>query len=457
MKFKNLILTAVVSIGIASCTSSLKKADISSSANATEEITKMDMATSQAYVSQVDILAPTEFDLSAKKLQKAKKDLADGDDHEKVIDSIAYSKAYLDQANRLAESRRGKATAILDSRQKAIDAGSKVYGPTAQQLDKADRELKSFAEKIEKLTAQDVAVMQKNYLDIELVAVENRQLGRAKGLIESAKKKGAARHAPNALKTAEIDFQAAEGLVKANRSVSSTYSNEVAKADQSAIYLTAILEETQSGRIKEDVARKVVDQNKRLDQLTAQLNEASDRQKELSVANSELSSTISGQSSELNRQNAELRQANKTVSLQQALQDAQKQFSSDEAEVFQQGNNVVIRLKQIQFASGKAELPEAAKPLLDKVRIVSEELGPQQVRIEGHTDAVGSQQMNQALSEERAQTIANYFSENGIERQKMQTVGIGFAKPLATNKTKEGRAQNRRVDVIITPDTSITE
>lgn len=118
---------------------------------------------------------------------------------------------------------------------------------------------------------------------------------------------------------------------------------------------------------------------------------------------------------------------------------------------------MVIRLKQIQFASGKAGLPTAAIPLLEKVRDVAQELGPKSVLIEGHTDAMGSEEANKTLSESRAETIADYFSENGIERTKMQTAGLGFSKPLATNKTKEGRAQNRRVDVIITPDSAITE
>lgn len=457
MKFKSLIVAALVLIGIASCTSSIKKADISSTANPTEEIAKLDQATSKAYAGQVDILAPMEFDLSANKLSKAKKDLADGEDRDEVIESIAYSKAYLDQAQGVAESRRGKVAAILDSRQKAIDAGAKTFGPASKQLDKTDRELTSSAEKYENLSAKDVAALQKDYLDIELIAVENRQLGRAKGLIESAKKKGASNDAPNALKTAEINYKSAEGVVRANRSVSAMFARQVALADQSAIYLTAILNETQNGKVKEDVARRMVDQNRRLEQLTAQLNTASDRQTELRAANSELNSTLSGQTGELERQNAELQQANQSVRLQQALKDAQDRFSTNEAEVFQQGNNVVIRLKLIQFATGKAELPMAAIPLLDKVRAVSEELGPQLVRIEGHTDAVGSEALNRVLSQERAETIANYFSENGIERQKMQTVGVGFAKPLATNKTREGRAQNRRVDVIITPDSSMIE
>jgi outer membrane protein OmpA-like peptidoglycan-associated protein len=55
------------------------------------------------------------------------------------------------------------------------------------------------------------------------------------------------------------------------------------------------------------------------------------------------------------------------------------------------------------------------------------------------------------LSENRAQAVATYFSSNGIERGKIQAVGEGYKAPIASNKTKAGRAQNRRVDVIITP------
>jgi OmpA-OmpF porin, OOP family len=94
-------------------------------------------------------------------------------------------------------------------------------------------------------------------------------------------------------------------------------------------------------------------------------------------------------------------------------------------------------------------------PILARVRDVAQELGPKNLRIEGHTDSMGSDSVNKTLSQSRAQTIADYFSRNGIDRAILETEGLSFSKPLATNKTKEGRAQNRRVDVIITPDGTI--
>ena len=73
--------------------------------------------------------------------------------------------------------------------------------------------------------------------------------------------------------------------------------------------------------------------------------------------------------------------------------------------------------------------------------------------VEGHTDSTGSPGKNQELSQERAQAVASYFQSNGMESGKVEAVGYGFKKPLTSNKTKAGRAQNRRVDIIITPST----
>jgi outer membrane protein OmpA-like peptidoglycan-associated protein len=71
------------------------------------------------------------------------------------------------------------------------------------------------------------------------------------------------------------------------------------------------------------------------------------------------------------------------------------------------------------------------------------------IEIEGHTDNVGSQQMNQKLSEERAEEVYNYLISKGIKDYKMKYKGYGFAKPIATNDTPEGRSLNRRTEFVI--------
>ena len=75
-----------------------------------------------------------------------------------------------------------------------------------------------------------------------------------------------------------------------------------------------------------------------------------------------------------------------------------------------------------------------------------------EIKVEGHTDSLGSAVQNKTISEQRAQAVASYFKSNGFKNIEVQSTGFGFDKPIATNKSKEGRAQNRRVDIIITPE-----
>lgn len=73
--------------------------------------------------------------------------------------------------------------------------------------------------------------------------------------------------------------------------------------------------------------------------------------------------------------------------------------------------------------------------------------------IEGHTDAIGSEEYNKKLSLERAQAVADYFAENGIDRSRLELIGQGESQPIATNDTQEGRAMNRRVEIRLIEDT----
>ncbi|SAM64704.1 OmpA family protein [Cardiobacterium hominis] len=71
----------------------------------------------------------------------------------------------------------------------------------------------------------------------------------------------------------------------------------------------------------------------------------------------------------------------------------------------------------------------------------------QKITVVGHTDSKGTDAYNQKLSERRASTVANYLAENGVPSQLIEAYGQGESHPVATNKTAEGRAQNRRVEV----------
>jgi len=104
----------------------------------------------------------------------------------------------------------------------------------------------------------------------------------------------------------------------------------------------------------------------------------------------------------------------------------------------------------VLFAPGKATLLKSAETqlvtLADAVRSMPSE---QKIIIEGHTDSTGSDSMNQRLSEARAAAVKSFLVRHGIERSRLESVGMGEADPVAENTTAEGRATNRRVEIVI--------
>ena len=72
-----------------------------------------------------------------------------------------------------------------------------------------------------------------------------------------------------------------------------------------------------------------------------------------------------------------------------------------------------------------------------------------EIEVEGHTDSVGSDAMNQTLSENRAEAVREYLLSQGVPKDAIVSRGFGKTRPLATNDTTDGRAQNRRVEIVV--------
>ncbi len=131
------------------------------------------------------------------------------------------------------------------------------------------------------------------------------------------------------------------------------------------------------------------------------------------------------------------------------MDEAVKQFSEDEASVYQQESKLIFRLKRINFLSGAATIPAASKPLLTKINNIIKTVGAEIVAVQGHTDSVGTAELNASLSTKRAVTVANYLASLS-GGYKIGYIGYGESRPIASNETKEGRAINRRVDLVVT-------
>ncbi len=102
---------------------------------------------------------------------------------------------------------------------------------------------------------------------------------------------------------------------------------------------------------------------------------------------------------------------------------------------------------QILFDSGKSSIKEQSNEKLGEIIAILKEYPTAKFTIEGHTDSVGSAKLNQRLSDSRANAVKNYLTENGIDQFRLSAVGYGEDRPIASNRTRAGRAQNRRVEI----------
>ncbi len=109
--------------------------------------------------------------------------------------------------------------------------------------------------------------------------------------------------------------------------------------------------------------------------------------------------------------------------------------------------HVIIKLEGTHFDFDKATLRPAGKAKLDDNAVVLKDHPEIMIDITGYTDSVGSTAYNQKLSEKRANTVKSYLESKGIAADRMTTKGMGEADPVASNKTKAGRAENRRVEL----------
>lgn len=121
-------------------------------------------------------------------------------------------------------------------------------------------------------------------------------------------------------------------------------------------------------------------------------------------------------------------------------------------DVVRQGDNITLNMpSNITFGFDSANLNPAFHGVLDNVVSTLREYDQTIVEVAGHTDSVGTDSYNQRLSEQRAASVGNYLMSRGLNRERFITVGAGESRPVASNDTEMGRAQNRRVEITLVP------
>jgi outer membrane protein OmpA-like peptidoglycan-associated protein len=194
---------------------------------------------------------------------------------------------------------------------------------------------------------------------------------------------------------------------------------------------------------QESLARQ--DELERIQELLAEAREQSlsqAQQAELARLEAEQARALANaqaREADLARREAEL--------AQRSLDTMRRQLEALQARQTDRG--LVFTLGDIVFEFGEASLRAEVKNSLDRVVDFLAEYPQRQVRVEGHTDSRGAASFNLRLSQQRAEAVVAALGELGVDTSRVEAVGLGQDVPVASNDTPEGRAQNRRVEIIV--------
>jgi len=132
--------------------------------------------------------------------------------------------------------------------------------------------------------------------------------------------------------------------------------------------------------------------------------------------------------------------------------ELREQMAGTGVEVQRQGDTIRLQAPEnITFDTNRADIKPQFQPVLGQLAQSIQQYPDTVIQVEGHTDSVGSASYNQTLSENRASAVRSYLIQRGVDANRLAAVGYGLTRPVADNSTAAGRAQNRRVEMLIVP------
>jgi outer membrane protein OmpA-like peptidoglycan-associated protein len=443
----------------------------------------------KAREADVPALAPNAFAAAAEALAAAQQDLQKGRNPERVRERAQQGLASINKANAAAARARNAFASIVRTRADVLAAKPADYAPASwKKADERFRDAMSRFERGDADGAQRRAAESEVLMrESELEAIKNRVLGQARRLIAQAREAKVEQVAPRTLANAERLLAQADHEISRNRydlSIPESLAREAEYEARHASYLAQLIREVlkkekdkQHGlealllEYEGPLQKLAVEVNttarfdgsaiaamqtileavqQRLQELTRTRQELEDRNAEIA----ELKAQMQRLEERLGGISAERLALQRRVAEHEALRAnvaaIERSFSPNEARVYRQGDDIVISLTGINFGVGRSTIAAASEPLLRKVQEAIQRFRNASIVVEGHTDSIGSDSQNLLLSQDRADAVKDWLVRNaGVNPERISSIGYGEARPVASNETAEGRARNRRIDLII--------
>ena len=447
-----------------------------------EAIAKLAKRLDEAEAKDIGNLAPEGFTAAKTALEEAIAQ-AQQQHGDLAAQSAEQGAKRLDRAEADAVSSRVEYEEVLTNRERANKAGApSLYAQDYQQTEEKLRKATALIEQnqLEKAKQRRPELIDA-YAKLELKALKESTIRKAQTAFQLAQNEKADKYAPKTLKRAEEELHLALSVLEANR-------NDQQKSDVHAV--RAIELANQSAHISElikDFERRDFTQEDVVlwyqQQLTTVLEPMSenlrfDRDNRSTVLGMREAVSLLTQTNQQNQakidelmtaKQQEIGQLKKQYEqeistkaeqekiereLQERFEYVQSLFNRSEATVYRQRQNVLLTVQGFYFAPGKTDIEARNFPLLNKINDAVKKFPGAYVVISGHTDSTGDAKINMSLSEQRAANVAKFLVDTaGGDPGKITARGYGEEKPIASNKSEQGRAQNRRVEVlIINPD-----
>ena len=270
-----------------------------------------------------------------------------------------------------------------------------------------------------------------------------------------------ARNAVDIAKSRGADKYASEIYSKAEASLQMVENSLAAKADKNSIISTA----RQTAQFSED-ARALAVQRQEEERIAKERDDAAARAKADAEAKAAVEATEAKRQADAEAQRqAELSAAKEEVlrvKEQAAKADAERTRKAAEAlraQLLEQFNRVletrdtprglVVNMGDVLFDTGKFDLRSEAREKLAKLSGIVVAHPGLKLAIEGYTDSTGSDELNEKLSQDRAQAVRDYLTEQGLAQDTVTAQGFGKSEPVADNNTAAGRQKNRRVEIVV--------
>ncbi len=424
------------------------------------QVTKLDSAVKISKSKGAELFAPESYGKASESLKSAM-DAAHNNEQESANEAAAEGLKIIDKLDNDTQKSRKILSDVVDARQRAIFAG--VVSLQVDELTEMDSKLKQASALIENGNIEDAKQLRpeliEGYTQLELATLKIGTEELAKSAIADAKKSEAKKYAPKTIAQAEEKLTLAIAILESDRTQTDRANAQARNAKWLAEKSTSITETVKDFERHDYSTEDIV---LWYQQQLSTVNEPIGGQLPFNISNDEMVQTFTTTVKQLKSAEVEYSEQlaltemerSATQQMERArkkkFEEVQAMFSAKEANVYRQRQNVLISAHGFQFPSGQSEIQTDNFPLMNKIIRAIKIFPNSRIEITGHTDSTGSDNINQSISQARAEKIGKFLIEVGeLSKSRIKTLGYGESRPVATNKTAEGRAKNRRVEINI--------